>query len=176
MNWAIAENGREGSQYYKKLDTSKIAVMGQSCGGIQALAVSTDPRVTLTVIWNSGLITPRANAAPSPAMENIPKEQLAKLHAPIFYFTGDKASDIAYANGLDDFQRIDAVPAFHAYKDGLPHTGTYREPNGGELGKIAVALLDWQFKGDKQAAKMFQGDDCTLCRDPKWHVSKKKMK
>jgi len=175
INWAIAENGREDSPYFGLLDTSMIAVMGQSCGGVQALAVSTDPRIKLTGIWNSGLIARDPNSPPRPAMENVPKEQLAKLHAPIFYFTGDEANDIAYPNGLDDFQRITVVPVFHAYKDGLPHVGTYREPNGGELGTVAVALLDWQFKGDKEAAKMFQGSDCELCRDPRWHVSKKKM-
>jgi hypothetical protein len=135
-----------------------------------------DPRVKLTGIWNSGLLPPPdPNAPRRPAMEPVAKEQLAKLHAPIFYFTGDKASDIAFANGLDDFQRIDGVPVFHSYKDGLPHVGTYREPNGGELGKIAVALLRWQFQGNKEAGKMFRGKKCGLCQDPTWHVSKKKM-
>ena len=173
IDWAVAENRRQDSRYHGKLDTSRIAVMGQSCGGVQAIAVSGDPRVSLTGIWNSGLIAVRAPNAPP--MENVSKETLARLHAPIFYFTGDQANDVAYPNGLDDFNRIDHVPAFHAYKDGLPHAGTYREPNGGELGKIAVALLRWQFKGDRQSAGMFVGPECGLCRDPKWHVSKKRM-
>ena len=173
INWAVAENGRKESRYYGKLDTSRVAVMGQSCGGVQATAVSGDPRVKLTGIWNSGLIAVRRPNGPP--MEDVPKETLQKFHAPVFYFTGDEANDVAYPNGLDDFKRIDHVAAFHAYKDGLPHAGTYREPNGGELGKIAVAVLLWQFKGDRHAAKMFVGADCTLCRDPKWHVSKKKM-
>jgi hypothetical protein len=175
VNWALAENSQKDSPYFGKLDTSHVAVMGQSCGGLQAIAVSTDPRVKLTGIWNSGLLPDNPDAPARPAMERVPKEQLAKLHAPIFYFTGDKANDIAYANGWDDFERITAVPVFHAYKDGLPHVGTYREPGGGELGMIAVALLKWQFKGDTEAAKMFVGPDCGLCKDPKWHVSKKKM-
>jgi hypothetical protein len=176
INWAIAENSRKGSRYYGRLDTTHIAVMGQSCGGLQAIAVSADPRVTLTVIWNSGLFATPPTLPPGvPPMENITKDALNKLHAPIFYFTGDQANDIAYANGMDDFNRIDKVPAFHAYKDGLPHIATYFQPNGGEMGKIAVALLTWQFKGDSEAAKMFVGPDCTLCRDPKWHVLKKQM-
>src|ERR1022692_4254412 len=45
INWAFAENGRKDSQYYNRLDTSKVAVMGHSCGGIQALAVGADPRI-----------------------------------------------------------------------------------------------------------------------------------
>lgn len=29
--------------------------------------------------------------------------------------------------------------------------------------------------GDEDAAKMFEGPECGLCRDPRWHVSKKNM-
>jgi len=171
INWAIAENGRKDSQYYGKIDTAKIAVMGQSCGGIQSLAVAEDPRIKLIGIWNSGILNmPLAPGAP--AMEDVRKEQLEKLHSPIFYITGDK-SDIAFENGIDDFKRITKVPALHAYKDGVGHGGTYSQPNGGEFGKIAVAMLQWQFKNDQEAAKMFVGANCGLCQDPQWHVSRK---
>jgi hypothetical protein len=86
--------------------------------------------------------------------ENVPKEQLDKLHSPVFYISGD-STDIAFANSNDDFKRITKVPAFRAYKDGVGHGGTYTQPNGGDFGKVAVALLEWQFKGDQQASKMF---------------------
>lgn len=171
INWAIAENSRQGSKYYDELDTSKIAVMGQSCGGIQALAVAEDPRIKLIGIWNSGILNAPISGA-APIMEDVRKDQLAKLHSPIFYITGDK-SDIAFENGMDDFRRITKVPALHAYKDGVGHGGTYSQPNGGEFGTIAVALLQWQFQGNREAAKMFLGVNCGLCRDPHWHVAKK---
>jgi len=170
LNWIIGENGRPASRYYRKLDTAKIAIMGQSCGGVQAIEASADPRVALTVAWNSGLFQ-----KPSVAMENISKDALKKLHAPIAYVTGDQPNDIAFPNAADDFERIQNVPVLWAWRDGLQHIGTYREPNGGELGKIAVALLDWKFKGDTAAGKMFSGKDCGLCRDPRWHVSNKRF-
>ena len=46
IDWAIAENARKGSPDYGRIDTTKIAVAGQSCGGLQAIAVGADPRVT----------------------------------------------------------------------------------------------------------------------------------
>ncbi|MEO8592882.1 MAG: alpha/beta hydrolase [Candidatus Solibacter sp.] len=177
INWAVAENSRAGSPYNGKLDTSKIAVMGMSCGGIQAYAVATDPRVKLVGIFNSGILNssgaPAApGAAAAPAMEDVRKDQLEKLHSPIFYVTGDK-SDIAFENGMDDFKRISKGVAIHTYKDGVSHGGTYSQPNGGDFARVAVAMLKWQFKDDKEASRMFLGANCGLCQDPKWHVQTK---
>jgi hypothetical protein len=57
----------------------------------------------------------------------------------------------------------------------MTHIGTYGAPNGGFFGRIAVDWLDWHLKGDKQAAKMFKGKDCTLCAAPSWHVFKQNI-
>jgi len=174
INWALAENGRKGSAYNSKLDASKIAVMGMSCGGIQSYAVATDPRVKLVGIFNSGIL-PAASAPGAPIMEDIRKDQLDKLHSPVFYVTGDK-SDIAYENGMDDFKRITKVPAIHTYKDGVSHGGTYSQPNGGDFARVAVAMLNWQLKGEKNESKMFVGANCGLCQEAGWHVETKGIK
>ena len=50
IDWAIAENERPGSAYYGRLDPHEVAVMGQSCGGLQATAVAGDPRIKTVVI------------------------------------------------------------------------------------------------------------------------------
>jgi dienelactone hydrolase len=173
IDWAIKENDRKDSPYYKHLDTKKIAVMGQSCGGLQAIAVSSDPRIKTTVIWNSGVFNPGPNA-PAMRLSGATKESLAKFHAPVAYFIGGP-SDIAYANAEDDFKRIDKVPAFKANLN-VGHGGTYRHPGGGWFGEVGVAWLDWQLKGDKEAGKYFSGADCSLCRNPIWTVEKKSMK
>lgn len=174
INWALAENNRKGSPYNGKLDASKIAVMGMSCGGIQSYAVATDPRIKLVGIFNSGIL-PAPNGPGAPAMEDVRKEQLDKLHTPIFYVTGDK-TDIAYENGMDDFKRITKVPAIHTFKDGVGHGGTYSQLNGGEFAKVAVAMLRWQLKGEKDQSKMFVGSNCGLCQQPGWHVETKGIK
>jgi hypothetical protein len=89
---------------------------------------------------------------------------------PVLYVLGGP-EDIAYANGMDDFYRLTNVPAFVAnYPVG--HGGTYRQPYGGEFTVPALAWLQWQLKGDEEAAKMFQGDPCGLALRDDWTVEK----
>jgi len=189
IDWATAENKRKDSKYYQKLDPSKFAVAGHSCGGMQALEVGADPRVSTTLPMDSGLFagglpkmgapkegSPKKEAPPKMRMElpTIGKDHLQKLHSPVLYIDGGK-SDMAYPNGEDDFARIDKVPIAIAHFDDAGHGGTYNQPNGGEFGKIAVAWLKWQLKGDETAKNMFSGPDCGLCKDTKWEYKKKKM-
>jgi hypothetical protein len=104
---------------------------------------------------------------------NIGKDALTKLHTPVICIMGGP-SDIAYANGMDDFKRIDTVSVMVANLD-VGHGGTFMEPNGGRAASVAVSWLDWQMKEDAQAAKRFTGADCGLCRDPLWKVERKLM-
>jgi len=218
IDWAEDENANPDSPYYQKIDTGKVAVMGMSCGGLQALEASLDPRVTTSIIWNSGVfgqrpatgdqpggtpgaapgegpsaITPgetpggttQGAAAPAgdrvaaPSGVRMPtidfsKNDLQRLHAPILYITGTK--DIALENAKDDFSRITKVPVFLAVKNGAEHhDATYQKPNAGDYGVYGTAWLKWHLKGDKGAASVFEGKDCTLCKDAGWSVQKKNI-
>ena len=170
VDWAIAENSRKGSQYEGRLDTSRIAVMGQSCGGLQAVDAAHDPRVTTLGVWNSGTF-PLAGRSWTMAAAKADKADLKTLRVPVLYVTGEPA-DVAFPNAEDDYEQITA-PVFRAWRDQTGHLGTYREPNGGEYGQMASAWLRWQLKGDQQAARQFVGKDCGLCMKPAWHVKSK---
>jgi hypothetical protein len=192
INWATAQNANPQSVYYRKIDTSKVAVFGHSCGGLQALEVSPDPRVKTTLVVDSGILN--APAAPAgargaagpggapagaprggnlPGMPPLTKEHLAKLHSPAFYLLGGE-TDIAYANGMDDFKRIEKIPVFVANK-GVGHGGTFREPHGGDWAMASIAWLDWQFKGNAEAGKLFTGNPPGLARRDGWTVDKKNI-
>ena len=170
MDWAEKQNADPKSPYYKKIDLKNIAVAGMSCGGLQTLFNCADPRIKTLMICNSGLFNQQnANQAVG-GMPMPPKEKLKEIHSSIMYLLGGE-TDIAYGNGMDDFRRISHVPACVANFP-VGHGGTYRQPHGGEFTVVALAWLQWQLKGDQQAAKMFKGKDCDLSKRKDWTIVK----
>ena len=157
IDWLAREAADSGSRFYQKVDTSRVAAMGMSCGGLMAYNISADQRVATVGIWNSGLIQPD---------EKI----FAGLHSSVIIVTGGE-SDIAYANGKRDFETLPArVPVFYGVHPSVGHGGTYNEDNGGAFGVAAVAWLKWQLMNDTSAKGKgyFVGAACGLCSDPKW--------
>ena len=170
IDWVIAQNKDKKSPYYQKIDTRHICVAGMSCGGLQTLFNCADPRISSLMICNSGLFNQQNFNQAVGGMPMPPKEKLKDIHTPVIYILGGK-EDIAYENGMDDFHRIDHVPACAAnYPVG--HGGTYRQPHGGEFTVVALAWLDWQLKGDAEAAKMFKGADNQLSKRKDWTLEK----
>ncbi|SMC39055.1 hypothetical protein [Novosphingobium sp. B1] len=159
-----------GSDFARHADLSRIAVMGHSCGGLQALKAAADPRIDAVVAFNSGVYV-RAGSGLSGV--GITKDDLAKLHTPVAYILGGP-DDIAYPNGTDDVARIAHVPVFFANSP-IGHGGTLGLTNGGDYGRIGAAWLDWQLKRKPRAGAMFTGPDCGLCKDKQWTVVRKQF-
>jgi acetyl esterase/lipase len=170
IDWAIAQNADPESPFYQKIDVKNICVSGMSCGGLQTLFNCADPRIKSLMICNSGLFNQQNAAQAVGGMPMPPKEKLNEIHTPIIYILGGE-TDIAYGNGMDDFHRIKHVPAC-AVNYPVGHGGTYREPHGGEFTVVALAWLDWQLKGDKQAEKMFKGKKPSLLKRKDWTIEK----
>ncbi len=170
IDWAQAANGRRGDPLFRRIDLHRIAVMGHSCGGLQALAAGADPRIDTVMALASGVYN-RAGSGLSRV--TIAKGDLERLHTPVAYILGGP-TDIAYPNGMDDVSRINHVPVFAA---NLPvgHGGTFRIANGGDWARVAVAWLDWQLKRDRAARAWFVGEDCRLCTTFGWTVQRKQF-
>ena len=174
MEWIIKQNKDKKSQYYGKVDVANIAAAGMSCGGLEALDISNDKRLKTVMVCNSGLFNNSNRSTAMPGMPMPDKERLKEIQVPIIYILGGP-KDIAYENGMDDFKRIDHIPAFVC---NLPvgHGGTYSQPHGGEFARVATAWLQWNLKGDEEAAKLFTGDPCGLAKSEGWTVENKKIK
>ena len=142
IDWAMAQNADSKSPYYQKIDTKNICVAGMSCGGLQTLFNCADPRITLLMICNSGLFNQQNAGQAVGGMPMPPKEKLKEIHTPVMY---------NYPVG---------------------HGGTYRQPHGGEFTIPALAWLQWQLKGDKEAGKMFTGNTPGLLKRKDWTLEK----
>ena len=111
LDWA--ERANESGTFAGYLDTSKLAVAGQSCGGVEASEIaSVEDRLSAVGIFNSGLL----NVLDTPLLENITD--------PIAYFLGGP-TDIAYKNGERDYGNLaESLPAWKGNLD-VGHMGTF---------------------------------------------------
>ena len=179
IDWAMEQNKKKGSIYYKLIDTDEIAVMGASCGGLQAMDAVLDPRVKTAVIVNSGIMRAEIpEGKEGDAMRKILDDLklpgpdiLKKFHKPMIYLNGGP-TDIAFDNSEKDFKEIENIFVFKGDLD-VGHGGTFLEPHGGGFAEAATQWLLWQLKGDKKAGQTFLGDECGLCKNPEWKIKRK---
>ena len=162
IDWITTQSKSKKSDYYKVVDTDHIGLGGQSCGGAQALANAGDPRVKTCVMVNSGM--------GDIEMSGASKESLKALHSPILYMEGGE-SDIAYANGVKDYERINNVFAAFANHLTAGHVGDFADIYGGSFARMLTAWLDWQFKGSKSAEEIFTKGN--LKGFPEWTIKSK---
>jgi poly(3-hydroxybutyrate) depolymerase len=157
ITWAAAENRKPCSTYYHSLDTTKIAADGFSCGGLMAENVAGDPRFTAIGITSSGLMGANNNLWDS-------------MHAPFKIMNGG-SSDVAYPNGLNDYDAISSrdIPILYFSKTSAGHGGDLNQGRG-DFNLVNLAWLNWQLKGDEGATgKAFLiGSTCEFCSDSGW--------
>lgn len=169
ITWAEAENERAGSPLNGKIDTSQIAVMGQSCGGFLSIGLGTDPRVSTIGVFNSGVQAPNPTA-PNSAFATT--DALFELHGPVMFINGHEVDFMMEASHTN-FDLVNHVPAFYGARQNAGHTATVFHPGGGEFANVASSWIRYHFKGDEEAGRMFVGEDCELCTNFNWDVESK---
>jgi dienelactone hydrolase len=171
LDWAVAENSRRASPLYGKIDTSKVATMGQSCGGPQAFTAAHDPRVTTVIALNSNFPTAAAPGAPARPANGWTAD---KLTIPAAFFNGGPA-DSGYSGAEASYKALPStLPALKASLTSVGHTGAYPMPELRYTNAV-LAWLDWQLKGDAHATSTFSGPNCSLCKDPDWWIDSQNL-
>jgi dienelactone hydrolase len=167
LEWITAENSRADSPFHGKVAVGKVAAMGHSCGGLQTVRASVDPRITTAVVLNSGMMP---DGDQYMIRHELERSILDEMHAPIAYFIGGE-TDIAWANAEADWQALQQLDilAVNANMD-VGHGATYGMPGGGPFASGPLAWLKWQLKGDAQARAMFVGDACGFCSGSDWRL------
>jgi len=154
----IEQNAGKGK--YANVDKSRVAVAGQSCGGVESYNVAKNPLVKVIGIFNSGMF------ATSPLVTNLRK--------PVFYFLGG-SSDIAYKNGERDFKELPKTTP--TWKGNLPvgHMATYMQAKGGKFGTAMWKWLDWTLRGNSNSSTFFTGDGPGSAKADGWSVERRAL-
>jgi acetyl esterase/lipase len=162
LDWISKQATTPESPYYDKIDETKIAAAGHSCGGAQVLANAADPRLKTYLILNAGMGEMKmADASP---------KSLKNLHGPILYLVGG-TTDVAWKNAQMDYKAIKKVPVVLADNTKSGHGGTYEQPNGGDNARMVKAWLDWHLKGLTENKSVFIDGD--LKDYPEWTIQHK---
>ncbi|SPO01990.1 uncharacterized protein DNG_04663 [Cephalotrichum gorgonifer] len=142
LDWVISG----GASSYGDVDVERIAVAGQSCGGLEAMSTAyRDPRVKRILLFNIGVF------------QDEKRYLLDKIEIPFAWFVGGPG-DLGYPSVEKDYEILKKrLPVLKANLD-TGHGGTYAAENGGKFGTAAVAYLQWQFRGDARAKE--------VCLDP----------
>lgn len=157
MRWAIAENGRTGSDYFGKLDPDAVGSIGYSQGGIGAVIAGNEPEVKTTVPIAGG------------------DESVVNIVHPIFLIGNedDTAAPIDVISPQFTSEDTDG-PFVFGILLGTGHLETLGD--GGRHRGYSTAWLAYHLLGDQEAYRVFYGDEqCTLCIDPEWETQRKNL-
>jgi dienelactone hydrolase len=161
IDWAERENTRTGAPLNGKIETKRVAVMGQSCGGVLAITLGSDARVGTIGVFNSGA-------------QGRDPDPLAQLHGPVLLINGGER-DFMMARSKATYDAVEKLPAFYGSRHGAGHTATMFHPGGGEFANVATNWVLWQFKADSKASRTFVGAKCDLCTNPNWDAQSKRL-
>jgi hypothetical protein len=177
IDWIEAESKREGSPFFNKVDTTKIAMGGQSAGSLATFQAGGDKRLTTTLHINGGTFD----------------GNVSRLIKPALFICGDDPavtggdgtweSDLARPNCDRDFESI-KIPVWYGVVVGSSHTTVIDNPQSGmpmgspEIKKAYLAAdaawLRWQLAGDETMKELFVGPDCGYCtQSATWLVKQK---
>jgi hypothetical protein len=180
IDWIVSESKRQGSKYFDTVDTSKIAMGGQSAGSLAIFQAAKDERLTTTLHINGG---------------SFNHDDVAKLLKPALFVCGDNpddtggdgtwVSDLARPNCDADFMNAE-VPVWYGNVIGSSHTTVIDNPLGDQNTaddalkvqylSVSVAWLRWQLAGDQVMKAMFVGQDCGYCKQSMiWKVQQRDL-
>ena len=149
MDWIIAENDREGSDFYQKLDTTRIGIGGHSMGSLNTLTASNDPRVKASILVCGG---GRGGAG------------AAMFHSPSLYLGG--VGEMGTVNYEGDYEETPA-PTVFLIKEDTDHIYCARNNMAPWVG-----FLRWNLAGEEKYKPDFTDMSGIYCKSP-WECRSK---
>jgi hypothetical protein len=165
IDWVIQQN--ESGEYAGKLDTTKIVVAGNSCGGVTALEVAGSDERPAAVFVLSG----------SSAVGSVNTQVMQNVKVPVGYIVGGD-EDIAGANAKGDYEAMnEGLPAMIVHRREGDHqtvsTDTEILPENAE---ISLNWMDLALYGTKAAhVALTSPNVCDGCTPGDWKLESKNL-
>jgi len=175
LDWATSPPGRGGANYFNQLDASRIATMGHSCGGIDAIWTGEhDARVKSVVSLNSGCFPDDSNGGMSGPLAAC-RQYLNQLSGPVMFVAGG-TSDVAYPNSIGSYERTATVPTVFASHATAGHGGFFGTASRTVQLQLVQAVVEWldgTLNGNTDALSFLVGPNAELGQLANWTVLSK---
>jgi hypothetical protein len=147
LDYVVQLSQDSGSNYYNKVDASKLGSTGYSLGGMGAMQVAANARIGATFLWDSFGTS-------------------SSLHGPLGGIFAESGISTSWASMIDSCP----YPSFGMQAAGTTHTSILSFPGtafGGGTTPYAqeayVGWFRWHFMGDPAARALFAGPSCGFC-------------
>jgi hypothetical protein len=144
IDYLFAENERDGSPLYQKLDLTKVGVGGHSLGSLSTYDIADDERITTTIHVDGGQFDGMGGP---------------RLKKPALFICGEDSWGTPNCN--NDYEGS-AVPIFYTRIEGL--IGAEGHIMAADAGlEIWLAWMRWQLGAEEERRKDFLDPMCTYC-------------
>ena len=158
LDLLLEENNDPSSEFYQKLDTDKICVMGHSQGGATSVKVGEDDRITCTIT-----IQPWAAIY----------DDASKQNGPMFLIASDEDDVCPPESNSDIIFASASTPTVYGILEGVGHLSTL-----GDMGAMTKYMTAWCYTHlyeDDDARAVFYGEDALIYQDAEWDWQTKNM-
>ena len=166
LDWVVKAN--ESGPYAGKLDLSRVALAGNSCGGVTALQSAAEDKRAAAVFVLSG----------SSALGAVDKQIMQAISVPVGYITGNPSEDVAAPNAADDYAALkEGIPAMLVQRKTGDHiTVSTDEKVLPQDAEISLNWLDLALFGTKQAHDTLTSPNvCEHCTPGDWKFQGKHL-
>jgi dienelactone hydrolase len=170
LDWAVAENARDGSPYAGRLDLDRIVAAGNSCGGIIALNLaSVDDRVRAVFVLSG------SSAAPG-SPEAVAAAVMGNVLVPVGYAIGGP-EDIATNYAQLDYDLLpEGVPGYIASRFEGTHVKVSTDASVlEEVAQISTQWIDFALYGNAQVMQSLLDNPCASCAQGTWSIQAKNL-
>ena len=155
LDFVLAENDNSKSALFGKVDTAKLGASGHSQGSLATVVVGANSRIVVTV-----------------PIQGASAAGVGALQGPTFLIAGE-LDTLVTPTSIETAFASATVPAAYGLSVGQDHLMPGQNPT-----PILKGVTGWfrtHLAADEKARALFYGENCGLCSDPGWRLTRRNL-